>query len=245
MSNSVKKGFEIIGCIAEKQGQLTLSDISRQLGLNKTTVFRYLETMADLNILERHENCWHLGIGLFELGNKVDFPASLVNHIHPVLDELSRRLNETVNFAGLFGSRALYLDKIKSNRGLQMRSKPGEELPLYCTGLGKVILAEAPENTSNKILETINFFPLTEHTIMDKETLILELEKVKKQNYALDLEEYEAGLTCIAVPLILDQLKFTGAISISGTSARYTEDMIEQLLSELQKTKQRIYDLNI
>jgi len=245
MSNSVKKGFEIIKYIADKQGQLTLTDISRQLGLNKTTVFRYLETMADLNILERHNNCWHLGIGLFELGNKVNFPASLVNNIHPVLHELSSRLNETVNFAGLFGQRALYLDKIKSNRGLQMRSKPGEELPLYCTGLGKVILSELSEKKRNKLLEDIVLVPLTEQTIMDKKTLALELEKVKKQKYALDVEEYEAGLTCIAVPLILQNLKFTGAISVSGTSARYTKNMIEQLLSELNKTRQRIYDLNI
>ena len=245
MSNSVKKGFEIIRYIADRQGELTLSDISRELGINKTTVFRYLETMEELNILERSEKSWYLGIGLFELGNKVNFPASLVNNIHPVLHKLSSELNETVNFAGLFSDHAVYLDKIKSNRGLQMRSKIGEELPLYCTGLGKAILSELDEFMVKRILQNIKFPPLTEKTINNKKSLLAELEKVKNQGYALDLEEYEHGLTCISVPLKIKKLGFTGAISISGSSSRYTEKMIEELVSELKKTRQAIYDLNM
>ena len=73
MSSSVKKGFEIIKYIADRQGQLTLSDISRQLGINKTTAFRYLETMEELNILEKSDNTWNLGIGLLNWEVKLIF----------------------------------------------------------------------------------------------------------------------------------------------------------------------------
>ena len=84
----------------------------------------------------------------------------MVNNIRPVIENLSRKLNETVNFAGLFGDKAIYLDKIKSSRSLQMRSKIGEELPLYCTGLGKVILADLEENHFHRIINKIVLTPM-------------------------------------------------------------------------------------
>lgn len=155
VSNSVKKAFEIIRFISNNQGKLSLSELGRQLGMNKTTLFRYLETLELLNILEKRDSNWYLGIELFSLGHKVDANSRIVDRIHPQLQEISQRLNETVNLVGMYNNSALYLDKIESSRKLQMRSKLGDHLPLHCTSLGKAILSSLPMDEVDTILNVI------------------------------------------------------------------------------------------
>ena len=111
MSNSVKKAFDIIKFISNNQGKLSLSELGRQLGMNKTTLFRYLETLELLNILEKRDSNWYLGIELFSLGHKVDANRRIVDRIHPQLQEISRRLNETVK------AMELKIDELRDLKG--------------------------------------------------------------------------------------------------------------------------------
>ena len=121
MSNTIKKAFEIVKLIEKNQGKYTLTDIVRILGINKTTAFRNLKTLEELNILEKINNLYYLGISLFELGNKVYLKQIIVEKIHPVLRKLSEEVNETVNLAKIHNGMVLYLDKIESKRSLQIQ----------------------------------------------------------------------------------------------------------------------------
>ena len=153
MSNTIKKAFEIVQLIEKNQGKYTLTDIVKILRINKTTAFRNLKTLEELNILERINNLYYLGISLFEMGSKVYLKQIIIEKIHPILRELSEDVNETVNLAKIHNGMVLYLDKIESKRSLQIQSSIGDTLPLYCTSLGKSILSILPENEMLEIVD--------------------------------------------------------------------------------------------
>ena len=233
MSNSVKKAFEIIKFISSNQGKLSLSELGRQLNMNKTTMFRYLETLELLNILERRDSNWYLGIELFSLGHKVDAKTRIVDRIHPYLQEISKKLNETVNLVGMYDNSALYLDKVESNRTLQMRSRLGDHLPLHCTSLGKAILSSLPEHEVKNLLSIIKLESYTPHTVTSVDELKKQIDFVKINGYSLEKEELEPGLSCIAVPLHISSIDFYGGLSFSGSPDRFTEEKVQELSGEL------------
>jgi len=234
VSNSVKKAFEIIKFISDNQGRLSLSELGRQLNMNKTTMFRYLETLEALNVLERRDSNWYLGIELFSLGHKVDANSRIVEKIHPQLVEISKRLNETINFVGMYNNSALYLDKVESNRTLQMRSQLGDHLPLHCTSLGKAILSCLPLEEADNILKVIDLRPYTSKTVTSIDELKQQIDFVKLNGYSLEKEELEPGLSCIAVPLHIKSINFYGGLSFSGSPDRFTEEKVKELSRELK-----------
>lgn len=240
VSNSVKKAFEIIKFISNNQGRLSLSELGRQLNMNKTTMFRYLETLEVLNILERRDSNWYLGIELFSLGHKVDANSRIVERIHPELQEISKRLNETVNLVGMYDNYALYLDKVESSRNLQMRSKLGDHLPLHCTSLGKAMLSCLPPNEVDKILNKIELKPYTDYTVTSIDVLKKQIDIVKQKGYSFEKEELEPGLSCIAVPLYIQSINFYGGLSFSGSPERFTEEKVKELSGELNTLATKI-----
>lgn len=243
VSNSVKKAFEIIKFISNNQGSLSLSELGRQLNMNKTTMFRYLETLEVLNILERRDSNWYLGIELFSLGHKVDANSRIVERIHPKLMDISKRLNETVNLVGMYDNSALYLDKVESSRALQMRSQLGDHLPLHCTSLGKAILSCLPLNEVDNILNIIELKPYTSHTVTSIDELKKQIDFVKINGYSLEKEELEPGLSCIAVPLFIKSIDFYGGLSFSGSPDRFTEEKVKELSGELKILADKILSM--
>ncbi len=240
MSGSVKKAFEIIRYIADHQGEMTLSELSRKLNMNKTTLFRYLETLQKLDILEKRDGSWFLGMELFSLGHQVDLQKSVIERVHPIIFACSRRTNETLSFAGLIGESAIYLDKVESSRGLQMRATLGDRLPFHCTALGKSILSVLPEYQVTELLERLNLKKYTPNTVTEQDVLISQIEEVKSSGYSLEEEELEPGLSCIAVPLYIKGLKFCGAVSFSGASSRLTRERMMELVKELNQVAAEI-----
>ena len=233
MSTSVKKAFDIITYISDHQGELTLSELGRKLNINKTTMFRYLETLEALDILERRDGSWFLGMNLFSLGHKVDLQSRIVERVHPLVFAASSKVNETLSFAGLIGGSAVYLDKVESSRGLQMRARIGDPLPFHCTALGKAILSVMPEYQRRELLERTALRRFTKNSITEPAVLKLQMEEISYRGYSLEKEELEPGLSCIAVPFIMERMDFIGAVSFSGASSHLTEDRMMEVLPEL------------
>lgn len=240
MSDSVKKAFQILQHLSRHPGHNGLAAISKAIGFNKTTAFRYLETLTELHLVSKNESGYALGMALFELGNQVPVKQLVIDRIHPLLAELCAEINETVNLAQLYDDQLLYLDKVESRRSLQMQSRIGSRLPLYCTGLGKAILARLPEERLHTILERIELAPVTTFTVTDRGELLRQVQEIRRTGYAVDSEELEVGLTCVAVPLHLGGIDFYGALSISGPTLRFTPETVQGLAGELQQTAARI-----
>ena len=236
MNRSLEKAFQILYFVADHQGQMGLSDISRAMNIDKATAFRYLNTLESLQLVEKKTQRFFLGMALFRLGNLVQSKRQIVDAIHPLLQDLCDGVNETVNLATLHDGQVLYLDKIESKRSLQIQSTVGGTVPLHCTALGKSILSILPDSQVDPLLERLRLERKTAKTIMDMAVLRQQIGQIKRRGFSTDLEEYEEGLTCVAVPISFEHLGFLGGISLSGPSFRFTAAAVRSLAKRLQHT---------
>ncbi len=241
-NNSIRKAFRILACLAEAEGELGLTEISRQLGWHKSTVFRFLTSLEEVGAIQKAAETgkYRLGLALFELGNRVPAKRSFADKIHPYLRDLAVEVNEIVNLAGLFQNEVVYLDKIESRRSIQIKTFVGFHIMPHCTALGKAILAELETDELERILRMVGLPRRTARTITDRTQLEEELKRTRQRGYAFDDGEFEEGLRCVALPLYDRQGKVMASISISAPATRMTAARRPKLLSALKNTRRRI-----
>jgi IclR family KDG regulon transcriptional repressor len=157
-----------------------------------------------------------LGLGAFEIGSAYQRRADFVPIAKPFMEELALKAQETVNLAVLSGTEILYIDKVDSPRSVGVMSKIGQRNPVYCTSLGKSLLAFQKEEEQERIVAAIEFKPLTPHTITSENKFLKEMEQIRLQGYALDRREIEEDVECIAAPIRNHLGNAVAAISISG-----------------------------
>ena len=148
----------------------------------------------------------------------------------PYMEELNKRVGETIHLVVMDGFEIVYINKVESVQSLRIATRVGGRLPAYCTGVGKVLLAALSPQELNLFLKSAPLRKLTGNTIMDPEKLKESFIRIRSQGYALDLEEFSQGLICVAAPLFNYSQKEIGAISISGPSHRMKEKKIEYLI---------------
>jgi len=224
-----------------RQGSaMTMTEISEKLGLYPSTTHRILDTLRHWGYVEQEPNNqrYQLGLKVIELGMAKLQQMDLAREATPYLKELVNQCNETVHLGVLEEGEVLYLAKEESSQTIRMCSYVGKRAPLHCTALGKILLAYMPEEERKKILEDRELPRLTEKTITDKEELKEELNKVKKQGFALDRGENEKDVRCIAAPIRNYQGKIIAAVSISGPAYRVDIDKqnyLKEALIEMSK----------
>jgi IclR family acetate operon transcriptional repressor len=237
MSESAGKALDLLFYLAKTEGEVTLARLSRDTGMNKATALRYLAVLESRGVAERRGGGWSLGLALYELGTRVPVRSLVVERVRPFLERLARETGETANLACLAGGSAVYLDRAEANRSLRMRSAPGDRLPLYCTGVGKAILSVLPDDRARAIIGSDPLPRINERTVIDPEQIFKEAEEARDLGYGMDKEEYETGLTCMAIPICLPESDFYGAMSVSGPTARMRDPTIRgEMLVSLRRS---------
>jgi len=127
------------------------------------------------------------------------------------------------------------VDKVESPMGLKLRSTIGISNPAYCSGIGKVLLANLDKNTLQNTLKKIQLIPKTKFTFTNKTQLKKELVKIKELGYAIDRQELELGLICVAVPVYNQNNQVVAALSAAGPANRFREEALEEYVATLQK----------
>lgn len=244
MNQSIRKAFDILNFVVDNPRKMSLSEMSAQLNMNKTTLFRFLSTLESLDIIAKKDDGYVPGMRLFQLGGKVPVKQLIVDKVHHLLLRLTAETNETVNLGELDRNQVLYLDKTESMRSLQIQSRVGGYISLHATALGKSILSIVPEDLREPLISQEEFSEKrTPKTITDPNVLRAEIEKVWQNGYSTDKEEFEEGLVCVAVPISIKTLNFYGAISCSGPTVRFTTQRIEELAERLKATASDIEKL--
>lgn len=222
-STSVIRAFAILDILsAQGKNGLPLTDTAHLLRMSKSTTHRYLITLEKLGAVERDEqDRFRLGLKVVELAGLVLSQNSLHKQSEPFLNELADRTRETIHLAVPIGIEVVYIDKVDSPRSLRMFSRIGSRAPMYCTALGKAILAYSNSTLVDEVLEA-GLSPHTPHTITTRDALLADLKKVRQRGYALDAQENELGVCCIGTPIFDYSGQVVGAISISGPAERMT-----------------------
>lgn len=231
MVKSVGRALDIITIISLKKGGLGVTEIANQIDINKSSVYRILSTLVQYGYVEQDQETgrYKLGYKFLEISSKLLESIDLRDEAHPFLKELENETNEVIHLVVYDQGEVVYIEKLEGNELLRMHSKVGKRAPMHCTSVGKAILAHLPPTVVSNILDQKGMPVHTKNTITNKEEFMKELIKVKECGYALDLEENEYGITCIAVPIFDHLGTVVAAVSISGSTFRMTDQRLVQL----------------
>ena len=223
--------FGALELLAEN-GDAGVMEVSTALGLNKSTAHRVLNSLIYMGYARQNEETgrYEPSLKVVDLANQVMKHVDIVQVVRPYLRKLMELTDETVHFVERDGTDAVYIDKVESYRnGIQMVSRIGSRIPLYCSGVGKAIAAELDEHEVEEIWNRSRILPLTPYTITDFEAFRRELSEIRERGYALDNEENENGVRCIAVSLKDYTGRVKYAFSISAPVSRMDNERIRQL----------------
>lgn len=232
---SVERGFRILELFRTQGRALGISEIAQALELSTTTVHRLLKTLIVCHAVKQDEqtHLYDLNDHMLLYGKAVLNRFNFLASVHPILGDLSKRVGETV-FMGILDDQfdLIYIDQVDSlDHPLRMTPQIGLRQPAHCTSLGKVLLAGLEQQRVAPFLARKNFPRKTEFTITTASELSRELEKIRQAGFALDREEMENGICCVAAP-VLNSRATIAAISISGPSSRMRSKGLETALSK-------------
>lgn len=233
---SVERAIRILQCFSLKENQLGVTDLSRRLGLNKSTVFGILTTLEHFKLVEKvpEIRCYKLGIKLLELGNLVFNQLDIRQIARPYIDAMVEKYSETMHLAILDGQDVVYVDKVDSDRSIRMNSEVGKRRPAYCTGVGKVILAYLSNEVWKECVPSV-LTEFTPNTITKLDDLEKEMERIRRNGYSEDNEEIEQGLSCVAVPIFDNDNQVIAAISLSAPTVRMPKEKAQLVAGELMQ----------
>jgi len=215
MVQSVARALEIVKCFSDNV-ELGISDLSERMDLSKSTIYGLVNTLTAYGYLEQSENKkYRLGLSLFELGNVVQSRMDVRQEARPWCQLLADKYRTTVHLAAYSEGDIIYIDKVDNTSAVVVYSRIGKRAPMYCTGVGKALLAFLPEEYLERYVYPRPMPAMTEHTITTREGLEAELKKIREQGYAVDDEEIEPGLHCIGAPIFNHDRKPVMAVSVS------------------------------
>lgn len=213
---SIDRAVSILETLS-KFSSLSLNDLSDQVGLHKATTHRLVQSLVENGFVEQIDDTkqYRISLRMFELGNKRVQNIDFVNVAKSNIRQLSQDINRTIHLVIEDKDEVLYIDKHGDDQEAKMRSKIGQKAPLYCTAVGKAILATRSLQEVEAYWKNITPEKKTGKTITEFEELLLELKEVREQGYALDDEEFEYGIVCVGAVFSSYKEVAAGAISIS------------------------------
>lgn len=234
---SVDRALDILESFDYHEEELGVTEIAHKLNLHKNNVFRLLATLEVRGYIEQDKKTgnYRLGIKTFELANVFLHHLGLRRQARPILDELVSRCDETAYLAVLDGSEVIYVLMQETSQTVRIAPRLGRRLPVHCTAAGKAQLAFESADRMDLIFKDQPLRKMTENTITDPQGFWKHLREVAKLGYAVDNEEFEMGVACIAAPVKDYSHKVVASVGLSGPVSRFSSERIEKDLAPLVK----------
>ncbi len=245
-SQSLERGLAILGCFSSERPVLGIADIADELEMSRSTTHRYVITLVALGYLEQGASRkYRLGLRVTDLGMSALDSTGLREHSHPELEELRQRTSHTAGLGVLDGEEIVYIDRARGFRRelgeTKLDPQPGSRLPAYCTAIGKLLLAYLPEHEQRELLANMTLTKLAPNTITAKKALRDELERIRRESFAVNDQELAPELRTFAAP-VRDQMGTVRAavnLSAPGASTPLAE-LVGSLGPQLVATAERI-----
>jgi IclR family transcriptional regulator, KDG regulon repressor len=231
---SLERAFAILEQVARKREGITLTDLSKAVGLHNSTTFHLVKTMVQLGYVSqtRESKRYRIGSGLFTLAAGALEENAFLELATPVLEKLTRETGEAAHFAIRSGNEIVVIARTAGAGMLQLSDRTGATRPAHATALGKVLLAALPPQDLAQFLAGMDMRRFTPKTIVGREALLRELEEARRKGFAFDDGEFDAEVRCVAVPVYDFAGRVAGAIGISGPIWRLSLQALQD------KTKQ-------
>lgn len=243
---SIDRVLDILEVLSAAPQGLALSDLAAATSLHASTAHRLLASLASRGYVRKDPESgkYRLTLRLYEISRRVSTVLDLFSASKPLLEALANDVKEIVHLVERDGSDVVYLHKFEPLlRPISITSSVGLHNPMYCTGVGKSIMAYLPEKDALSIWNDTQVIQFTPKTITTWEALQEDLSHVRERGYAIDDEEHDLGVRCIAAPIYNWNGTPVGAMSISGPVARITPDAIDEFSPKLINTAEKISEL--
>jgi DNA-binding IclR family transcriptional regulator len=234
---TIERASSILDILGQSSQGISIRELSAKLKLPKGTSHRLLSSLSYFGYARQDPKTkdYFLGLKLVELGQLLLSQLDLRKEAEPFLRDLAERTRETVHLVFLDRNEIVYIDKVETDQnssGLRMASRVGLRNPAHSCAVGKVLLSHLSGEELNSIIKEKGLGKRTENTITNPAQLREYLKNVRAQGYAIDDEENEKGIRCVAAPVYNEGGKAVAAISISGPAFRVTKGMIQETLKK-------------
>ena len=235
--SSVASAIRLLNAFSEDEVDIGISDLARRLGIAKSSVHRLATTLVSEGLLEQDRNNgkYRLGVGLFRLGVLVRRRMDVSNEARPYIFDLRAKINESVHLAIRDGAEIMYVYNLESTHAIRMRSDLGARKPVYCTAEGQAILAFQPQEAIDEVIAA-GLKPRTPNTITSAEKFQKALGLVRQRGCAIEDEESEIGMVCVAAPIRDDLGAVAAAIGIAGPVTRLSKKAVAAVIPHLIET---------
>lgn len=239
---SVERAFQILERVSLAKNGIGVTELATELNMYKSTIHRVLTTLTRLGYVEQNAETgrYKLGYKLLDISSRLLDSIDVRREALPFLQELADETNEVVHLVVLNKGEVVYIEKVEGSETIRMHSRVGNRAPVHCTGVGKAILAYLPEQQVREIIRHYGLHPHTPHTLSTLPDLMENLEQIRQLGYALDLEENEIGISCIAVPIWDHTGAVVASISVSGPTIRMQPERLQGLADKVRDVGLRI-----
>ena len=232
---ALQRGLRLLHIFSESPHGLTAKHVAERSRLPVSTVHRFLANLEGAGFLNcSGDGVYHLGIECFAIGQAAVGQLDIRRVSLPYLRELNQQTRETIHLTVRHGLSAVYVEKLDSPEQLRIFSRIGAAVPLYCTAVGKVMLAHMPDDEREKVLPQLGLMRLTPNTVGNLQELGAELYRIRKNGYACDLEEHELHIRCVAAPIWDHAGSVNASLSITAPVVRMPVTRLRQLATLIQ-----------
>jgi IclR family transcriptional regulator, KDG regulon repressor len=231
---ALQRGLHLLQMFGEAPNGFTAKQVAERSRLPVSTVHRFLANLESSGFLNCSGNVYHLGTACFAIGQAALAQLDIRRVSLPYLHELNRQTRETVHLTVRYGCSAVYVEKLDSTEQLRIFSRIGASVPLYCTAVGKVMLAYMPHEQQKRLLHQLELKRFTPNTIGSLQELEAELLRTHKNGYACDLEEHELHIRCVAAPIWDYAGAVNASLSITAPIVRMPVSRLRQLAPLIQ-----------
>ncbi|MCT4686641.1 IclR family transcriptional regulator [Vallitalea sp.] len=239
---TVDRALTILEILSQEVNGLTAKEIENKIELNKSTIHRLLTTLLNKGFIEKNEqtNRYIIGLKMVELSSIRLNNIELKTEALPYLREMSYKLNQPVQLATYLDGDAVFIEKIEPIHSIRMYSQIGKRIPIYCSSVGKALLLQWSNEKILKLLEDTEFTSFTPTTLLNPEKVIKEIEQARVEGFAIDNQEHEVGIYCIASPIYDYRGEIIAAVSTAGTNKEFLENKDAEIIREVKNTAEKI-----
>lgn len=244
MVKTARTTFQILEAIKEHDGA-TVTELTGEFSLSKSSIHNYLNTLEHEGYVVREGNTYRVGLRLLDLGGYARHKQRLYQSAKEELTKLAAETGEMTNLLVEEHGRGIYLHRANGENAVKSDSYIGHRVYLHNTALGLVILAHYPRERVDDVVDRYGLPKTTDNTITDRESLYDRLTSVREQGVAFDDEERLPGLRCVATPIINNDDKVEGAISIAGPKSRFQGELYRSELPKKLNNAANVIELHI
>ena len=243
----VARALKIMETLDSSRRGLNISEISRKLDIPKSSTHVIILTLEELDYVHKAPTTrrYSLGLKAYGLGQTMMKSLSMAEIARPVMQKLVEKTDLTSHLAVLDKDQAVCIQKVEPPGLIQFDTKVGRRMDLHCSSLGKVILAHSNDDLLRDFLSKKAFIRHTRKTISSSRALEREAMKVRRQRYAVDDQEEELEVRCVAVPVFNRQHEFAGALSVTGTTGQVPITRIKSLAKILKQSSEAIFGVSV